>query len=600
MHPVRRMHPLLALMAWPILMGPAHALSCDEILNMVSVGVPTAIVAQTIDDSGGLFEPTDLACLEAGGAPPEVMAAARALLPRENSTVTPIPSEASTEGAMLGQRAEREARAPTIGLPEDVERAIKLHRAHKPLSASLLIHDLLAEDRHPEQRSRLNYYLARCLQDLELPTLAQHHHLEVIRQGPEDPLFEHALLRLATLAEQSGDTQALARIATRLPPASWPARIRPALAYQAGLREHARGELGGALSVLSQVPTTSPHGLQARYVEGIILNEQGRLKSAVRAFREVIAEDARAASREEARRIRDLQNLAMLDVARIHYAVERFEDAERYYGMVEKRSTWWPRARLELAWTQFMLGDNNAALGQILTVRSPFFADEPFLPEAEVLRALNHYVLCEFNEAERVLLDMEGRLRPIHDELRSFAKRYASAERRKLADQAWQTYFTDFPAESDLPPEVFTELLRNRDLAAMAQRIERIEGERERLLAQKARWRDAVGEPMLEILEREQLVSQRRAGLLLLAESAKLATELGDLLTQSELIRFEANEARRIGLEDLAANPQLELPVDDTPIDYALSMRDLYWPFNGEFWEDELGGYVYTGGSTCR
>ena len=124
-----------------------------------------------------------------------------------------------------------------------------------------------------------------------------------------------------------------------------------------------------------------------------------------------------------------------------------------------------------------LLGDNDRSLGQILTVRSPYYATDPFLPEAGILRALNHYNLCEFSEVERILVELEGGVRPVHEELRSFAKRYASKEGRKLADQAWETYFEGFPVDSVLPPEIFQELLRNRDLAAMAQRLERIDEE---------------------------------------------------------------------------------------------------------------------------
>ena len=35
--------------------GDAHALSCDEIMNMVNVNVPANIIVQTMEDSGDQF-----------------------------------------------------------------------------------------------------------------------------------------------------------------------------------------------------------------------------------------------------------------------------------------------------------------------------------------------------------------------------------------------------------------------------------------------------------------------------------------------------------------------------------------------------------------
>ena len=52
--------------------GQALALSCDEIMNMVNVNVPTHIVVQTMEDSGQQFTNADVRCLIGQGAPPEV------------------------------------------------------------------------------------------------------------------------------------------------------------------------------------------------------------------------------------------------------------------------------------------------------------------------------------------------------------------------------------------------------------------------------------------------------------------------------------------------------------------------------------------------
>jgi hypothetical protein len=35
-------------------------------------------------------------------------------------------------------------------------------------------------------------------------------------------------------------------------------------------------------------------------------------------------------------------------------------------------------------------------------------------------------------------------------------------------------------------------------------------------------------------------------------------------------------------------------------LDFATASEFIYWPFNGEFWQDELGYYKYTEQGSCK
>ena len=70
-------------------------------------------------------------------------------------------------------------------------------------------------------------------------------------------------------------------------------------------------------------------------------------------------------------------------------------------------------------------------------------------------------------------------------------------------------------------------------------------------------------------------------------------------MTQSEIIRFEVVDAQRIDYAYKAENTELiDTSVDD--LDFATSVDFIYWPFNGEFWEDELGYYHYAEQGSCQ
>ena len=59
----------LALLVAP---SVASAMTCDDIMNMVSVNVPAEIVINTMKGSGTRFTAADVQCLQQRGAPPNL------------------------------------------------------------------------------------------------------------------------------------------------------------------------------------------------------------------------------------------------------------------------------------------------------------------------------------------------------------------------------------------------------------------------------------------------------------------------------------------------------------------------------------------------
>ena len=117
---------------------------------------------------------------------------------------------------------------------------------------------------------------------------------------------------------------------------------------------------------------------------------------------------------------------------------------------------------------------------------------------------------------------------------------------------------------------------------------------------QKPRWRDSIGPYLKKIIETDRQRYQRRAGLLFLKEMTRQSNKVAELLTQSEIIRFEVVDAQRVDYAYKAQNVDVGDTTDDVDLDFATAVDFIYWPFNGEFWEDELGYYKYTEQGTCN
>ena len=619
---------LTSLVAAAALTAPSvsYALSCDEIMNMVNVNVPTNIVVQTMKDSGEQFTGDDVSCLQKEGAPDEVVAAAKSMVsapePEEREERPTRDDREERQPAMdreddFGDRGARSSnnRGGEDDLPEEggeddsrdpeqIKQAIKLFQAKKPLTASLMLYEVLEDGSYPEQETKIHYYLARALSDLEMYHGAQYFYFQVVKKGPDNPYFGYALPRLVQIARYTGDDTELKRIVATIPVEAYPRGAKNQLYYLMGVRYYDKDELSRASKYFGQVSSKSDLYLRSKYFDGVIYNQQGKLKSAVRAFRDVYREEVAVYNDpRELEEVERLKDLSLMNIARIYYGIERYDESSKYYELVSHDSSYWPQALFESAWANFMQNNLNQTLGQVLTVQSPFYAEDEFLPEATVLRALTFFNLCKYEEVEALLIGFEKENRPIYEEMRDFVKEYSTSEGRALSDQAWEAYFgkvREGSRDTTIPKSAFNRVLKNKDLDGIVKHLELMEREEALIDEQKPQWRDGVGAYLKKIIEADRERYKKRAGRLMLAEMARQANYLSDLLTQSEIIRFEVVDAQRIDYQYKAQSIDLSGGLADREIDFATSVDYIYWPFNGEFWEDELGYYSYTEQSDCK
>ncbi len=610
----------------------AGALSCDDVMNMVNVKVPTNIIVSTMKDSGETFDDKFVKCLIDNGAPSAVVEQARKMAeeaaepaaepaskPTTTTTTKPTMSDDKDD---IGTRTS--TRKPTTStrepedlpergevssgpVPKELKTAINLIEAKKPLTGSQQLFDALASGQYPDQELTIRFYLAQALADLEMYSSAQVHYTWVVKQlvassQTNSEYFGPSLARLVAIARLSGDDSELVRLLPKLTPEQYPRGAQNHLYYLVGLGLLEDDKLADARKFFGQVSPKSELYLKSKYLEGIIFNRQGKLKSAVKSFRDVYREPVEAtADPAELAEIDSLKDMALINIARIYYGIERYEESTKYYDLVDRDSPYWGQSLFENSWATFMQSDLNKTLGLLLTVQSPFFSGDEFMPEAIVLRSLTFFNLCQYKEVETTLLSFEEKYRPMQAEIRDFVKSYSTEEGKQLADQAWDAYFgTGSKKDTKLPKSLFTRVLQSQDLSAVVRRLEMLDEEEKLIDAQKPAWRDSLGAALKDQIEKDRQRLKRRAGLLFLSEMARTANYVNDLLTQSEIIRFEVVDAQRQDYQYKMANPDAVKTYQNTTVDFATSVDFIYWPFNGEFWSDELGYYLYTEKPVCK
>jgi TolA-binding protein len=584
------------------------------------VNVPESIVVQTIESSGESFSADFVRCLTNEGAPDAVVASVKKLItasaaPKESGDEEEEEAPRPTKKASARDSFDQEERVGGSGRskeltdkggdedsgkdPEKLYDAIRQYKAKKPLSASLALHDLLKDNTFPEKESKILYYMGLSLYDLKMYHSAQYYFIEVLKKGTGNRYFKYALPKLSAISKYTGDVSDLAKVVEKISPDDYPRSARNQLFYLLGLQYYEDDRLSDAKKTLQQVSEKSDLYTRATYLIGVINNKQGKLKSAVRSFSEVAKTKVDAPTLQELEALDKLRELSVLNIARIYYGIAQYDQAKEYYSQVPRDSVYWAEAQFEMAWTSFMLSDLNYTLGEILTVESPYYADQEFIPEATVLRALTYFNLCQFDDVERTLKEFEGTYGPIHLELKDTLKAYSSKEGRKLSDQAYERYF-ESKGDTLLPKSLFLHLLRDQELAGLVQHIALLETEEQLILSQKSQWKSAVGEQTLKIIAESRERLKKRAGRALLRNMVTVTKQLGELIGQAQIIQFEVVDARRADYTYSMQNIDLKDTSKSQDTDFATSPRFIYWPFNGEYWKDELGWYHYTEHAKCK
>jgi hypothetical protein len=289
-----------------------------------------------------------------------------------------------------------------------------------------------------------------------------------------------------------------------------------------------------------------------------------------------------------------------MNLARIHYEARQNRSAIYYYGKVERGGEQWLEALYEMAWAEYRIGDYERALGNMITLNSPFFEDEYF-PESLTVKAIIYYENCRYNEARTTIDDFQAIYGPVHDELDKITSRDQPAE-------AFYQLLDDIQAKqraqssNALLDRILKLALSDKGLKRRNSSIQELEAESDSVGNQTETFRYSdLAKQLLDELKAERQAAIAQAGLITRAKLEQERDDLKDLLGKGLRIKFETQEKEKQLLEQrmLGQSGAPEV-LRNYRYSVAVSDSEQYWPYEGEYWRDELGTYQYTLTKGCR
>jgi hypothetical protein len=367
-----------------------------------------------------------------------------------------------------------------------------------------------------------------------------------------------------------------------------------------------------AIRLFNKVNRRSEYYVKSQFFSGISYVQVRKSVPAVNAFQRIekaLEEGVEGVEDED--RMRDLSYLSQ---ARTFYSAsirleaetnapvvdeKRLSAAVKYWNKIEPASEYWLDALFEQSWAYFMAGDYPRALGNIHTIQSPYFPHS-FYPEADVLKAVIYFSNCNYDAATIVVARFNKKYVPIKDELEKILKRFKGANQ----EEPFFKFLIDVrEGKANLSPTIrpiVEGALSDRQLLRNIEYVRVLDEEMGRYRKSPAAFRSsALGNQVEDSLKLARDLAVRQAGELALSRYQRNVDELNEHLRNGEKILIDITAAQRNLLDEKIQKGQVSKA--EAKI-YGVVKPDeehVLWPFDGEYWRDELGFYRQVVESAC-
>jgi len=506
---------------------------------------------------------------------------------------------------------------------QKLDAAIALFKEENYEAAALGFQEILNDKASVEHHQQAEYLLAKSLYRMGLYHSSLSVFQRILARGESHRYFRTSLEWLFFISHKTtGQSVVLDEIA-KYANVEWPEKYRTEFRYllakynftrgkalldaasvaqgaeKAQLEAEARKSFEETRRLLAMVPRDSRFHPKARYLDGLTLYVQGQFQPSVEAFKDVVrALNPRTGMQQDPQ----LREQAFMQLARIHYEHKQNRYALFYYGRVARGGDQWLQSLYESSWANFRLGEYERALGNMITLHSPFFRDEYF-PEALILKSVIYYENCRYPEATQIVEEFNRTYLPLYNELeRVLAGNLTTPQDYYdvLAD-IQKANKEGSGSTSRMLERILKLALSDRELKHLNDSILELEAEADSITARRDLFRfSELAKGLLQDLEAQRVELQKKAGFYAKRKLEKERKELAQLNYRALAIKAEIGTSEKSNLEASLAKGSNVAVVKQYRYSTAVDDEHVYWPYEGEYWRDELGTYQYTLTKGCK
>jgi tetratricopeptide (TPR) repeat protein len=509
--------------------------------------------------------------------------------------------------------------APAEGPPsETLANGLRLYQGERYPEASVQFQRVIEGETKDAagNKQKAQFFLAKSLYHLKFYQSALAIFDEISQMGKGHLFYDQTLQWLAQLASQLPEPAGIIEKVGRYDVSMIQQfnqgegkQFYGQLLYLQGRSKYAQGEFEQAISLFEKVPKDNKWYVQARMFTGISHIRARQARPAIQAFRSIVdALEEGDVETDDEDRVRDL---AWLSLARVYYTAANKVDDETgerevdgkllgaavdAWTRIDTGSEYWLDALFEGSFAFFLADEFSRALGNIHTIFSPYFEKTAYYPEALVLKAVVFFYNCQMENASAMVAKFHECYDPVQTELTT-----------KLAEFKDNESFYRFlvavrEEKANLSPAIrpiVASALSDRTVLRHLEYVKQLEAEEKRLKETPPAFKNSsVGARILQDSALAKSFAVEQAGDLARGRYNRLIESLQDFNNQIDAVDLEVATFERGQLSQAMQDQQVtaeraaggKVEVDE---------EHQVWPFDGEYWRDELGFYRQQVTSKC-
>lgn len=454
------------------------------------------------------------------------------------------------------------------------------------------------KERKKTDKINAEFGLAESLMEMGLLYSASkfYSHLVQLGASKNTSYFRTSLAKLGVIDYEInlGQSHVVQLFKIKIDPSTIPGQARGFYFYYKGIEAFSARSFKVAKEFFDRVTGSSPYYLKAIFHLGVIANISGDSSGGVAYFQKI------KGLANEAPNGAWLTEQANLNIARIYYESKKYNEAIKYYALISRESDNWLQALFEAAWAFFIMEKANNTLGNIHTLHSPFF-EHRFFPESYILQSITFLRLCRFDRVKESLKIFKQRYAPVLNDIKALLEKSEDSP-NDFFKFVYQ-YRSGTLKEHKSAWAILDALSRTDTFKQAGQTIRNADRELAKLSRAPDAWQKSglLGD-LKKFLNKKKVAATKDTGKRLYKEGVGFYKYLLDLSEQTKLITAEL----LLGKVD-ALRSELNVHSEKRKENFIGGMLPLvvgedleYWPFEGEYWEDELGGYVFNIDSKCQ
>lgn len=322
---------------------------------------------------------------------------------------------------------------------------------------------------------------------------------------------------------------------------------------------------------------------------GTIYSIKGNETKAISAFTRCVRYSNSEISNKSSRRMVLNRDYCLLGKARTKFSKREFDESDLLYLDIPKNSIVWPEILFEEAWNSYYQQNYNRTLGKLVSYKAPALS-HMFNPEVQVLEALSFLKLCLYSDAKKVSDDFYKKYLKNTRSLRV----YLNKNKRKTI------HFYDVMARFEktnsssnwLTNSLLKQISRGEVFLSLKRQLARSLGEYNLVRNKKSsNLKKAVVKNIQEVLKTQKQIIGAHVKSRLISHYANLYKAFEGM----SYIKLEVLAQRKAKLYSFDEKKR-----DRGDLKYIQrNEKQYFWDFNGEFWADELGDYVFALKSEC-